>query len=170
MKSMKIVLQRWRLFLLAIALVAGYSSDCSGPNEPKEVCERVFFKIPAKPEDYRSDVLTSTGIQIRVGDTVSVLAKGTWTIGLGDIGPDGDIDRSSCAIVGCPADAPFGALIGRIGDGAPFLIGSQKTFIAEASGVLFLGSNDNAKGTCFGDVGSCYDDNKGELCVKVTVK
>jgi hypothetical protein len=55
--------------------------------------------------------------------------------------------------------ANFCSLIGRIGDGQPFLIGLQRTpVIAEASGQLFLGIND-----------SKFDDNKGELDVFVKI-
>ena len=36
-----------------------------------------------------------------------------------------------------------GALIGRIGNGAPFAIGNQTSIVAPASGVLFLGVNDD---------------------------
>ncbi|QDU81467.1 Type I phosphodiesterase / nucleotide pyrophosphatase [Polystyrenella longa] len=53
--------------------------------------------------------------------------------------------------------APPYALIGRIGNGAPFYVGSQKSFYAPASGPLFLGIND-------------YDcsDNKGFFSVTIT--
>lgn len=49
-----------------------------------------------------------------------------------------------------------GALVGRIGNGAPFAIGSQTNIVAPGSGVLFLGVND-------GELG----DNKGNFQVVV---
>jgi hypothetical protein len=40
-------------------------------------------------------------------------------------------------------DAPYGALVGKIGsDGTPFLIGSSSTFTADSSGSLYLAVND----------------------------
>jgi hypothetical protein len=64
----------------------------------------------------------------------------------------------------------LGALIGRIEAGAPFPVGSGRSFVADRDGVLFLGSNDNAVGTCTGFPGSCYDDNQGGLLVTMTVE
>jgi hypothetical protein len=48
-----------------------------------------------------------------------------------------------------------GALIGRIGNGAPFAVGNQ-TITAPASGVLFLGVNDDQ-----------HADNKGNFQVVI---
>ena len=50
-----------------------------------------------------------------------------------------------------------GALIGRIGNGAPFGIGNQTTLVTPAAGQLFLGVND-------GDL----NDNTGEFRVEIT--
>ena len=52
-----------------------------------------------------------------------------------------------------------GALIGRIGNGAPFAIGNQASLQAPANGVLWLGVNDDALG-----------DNAGEFGVDVTAQ
>jgi hypothetical protein len=49
-----------------------------------------------------------------------------------------------------------GALIGRIGNGAPFALGNQPTIVAPGSGVLFLGVNDDE-----------HADNKGNFQVVV---
>ena len=51
----------------------------------------------------------------------------------------------------------MGALIGRIGNGAPFGIGNQTNVPMPASGMLFLGVNDNN-----------FDDNSGEFRVEIT--
>ena len=53
-----------------------------------------------------------------------------------------------------------GALIGKIGvDGTWFLIGSMKTFVAPASGLLILAINDNAP-----------EDNEGSFQVDYTLR
>lgn len=131
-----------------------------------------LVEIPARPADSRSDVFTSTGIQVQDGDLVSITASRKasrqWDVGAGPVGPDGD-GRGPCA--GCPVKASLGALIGRIGrNGHPFLVGSQATIGAEGSDVLFLTSNDNTVGTCSGFPGSCYDDNRGTQQACVTVE
>jgi hypothetical protein len=50
-----------------------------------------------------------------------------------------------------------GALIGRIGNGAPFAIGSQTSVVMPAAGILYLGVNDNSP-----------NDNEGHFNVVVT--
>ncbi len=55
--------------------------------------------------------------------------------------------------------ANIGALIGRIGDGAPFLVGASYNGTAPASGVLSLSMNDNSES---------FGDNSGRLAVNVT--
>lgn len=127
---------------------------------------RVALDVPARPEDPRVDVLTPA-YHLRVDSRITLSASGFWNLGFGRIGPNGDPARS-CD--GCPASGALGALIGRIGTGPAFLIGSGRTFIADRDGVLFLGSNDNAVGTCSGGPGSCYEDNQGSLRVTVTVE
>lgn len=54
-------------------------------------------------------------------------------------------------------NAPYGALVGRIGSGAPFLIGASKSFVASSSGYLWLAVNDNLV---------YYKDNKGGYTVQ----
>lgn len=133
-----------------------------------------LIEVPAKPENWRLEVLSATTIQVKRGDTISFSASGIWDIGLGGIGPDGKEDWCECPIshkVGDGFKGPVGALIGRIGKcGKPFLIGTKRTITVEENGILFLGSNDNM-GPCDGDNrGSCYKDNRGSIkvCINIT--
>jgi hypothetical protein len=101
---------------------------------------------------------TSTGITVRRGQTLNFQTTGEVQLSADDTDvatPDG-AKKARYA-----ANAPLkqvlaGALIGRIGNGAPFAIGNQSTIVAPASGVLFLGVNDDG-----------FADNKGNFQVVV---
>jgi hypothetical protein len=90
---------------------------------------------------------TPTGLGVRRGDTVTFDASGEVRIAQG--GPSGGANPIP--------SAPTGALIGRIGNSAPFLIGTQNQVTMPAAGQLFLGVND-----------SNFGDNGGNFNVKVT--
>jgi len=87
---------------------------------------------------------TPTGITVQRGDWVTFSTSGEARIG-GEgnptAGPDGV--NASARAPGAPlANAPAGALIGRVGNGTPFLIGSNGRVQMPAAGQLFLGVND----------------------------
>lgn len=86
---------------------------------------------------------TDTGITVRRGQRVSFNTTGqvAFRSGGDPTGPDGNFkeDRAGTPV---PA-AGVGALIGRVGNGAPFPIGANNQPIAmPAAGRLFLGIND----------------------------
>lgn len=157
------------LLLLTTMMMVG----CASPSPALECTNGSLVKVPAKPQDWIADVLTPTAIQVEDGNTISFSAFGTWDVGLGPTGPDGQHDWCECTVSersGAGFRGPVGALIGRIGgQGEPFLIGSKKTITAVGSGTLFLGSNDNLGPCDKVSRGSCYDDNRGnmEVCVEV---
>ncbi|MEK7743268.1 MAG: hypothetical protein AAB578_02680, partial [Elusimicrobiota bacterium] len=95
------------------------------------------------------------GISVSQGQTVQITASGTWGSGGGNppSGPDG------LAGMGGVGGFNIGALMGRVGGGSWFLIGSNKTFTAPQSGSLYLAMND-----------STYDDNSGGISVNVAVQ
>jgi hypothetical protein len=96
---------------------------------------------------------TDTGITVNVGDHVSFQASGTITYGRSPgqtATPDGGADRR--ANYPDPT-VPVGALLGKIGNSAPFAIGTQaEPLPMPASGRLMLGVNDNE----LGDNGGAY--------------
>jgi hypothetical protein len=104
---------------------------------------------------------TDTGIYVEAGDDLRVTASGT--IGLSSDGTDQASPRGAASGRRAP-DGPLpqqvaGALIGRVGQGAPFYIGDGSSRIrAPESGRLFLGVNDDY-----------LDDNTGAFRVTVTV-
>jgi hypothetical protein len=98
---------------------------------------------------------TATGIQVRRGEPLDISASGEITVGGGNApaSPAGTGEmRTENTIQG----APTGALIGRIGNGQPFVIGTQTRIQAPAAGQLFLGVND-----------SNHADNQGSFRVDV---
>ena len=100
---------------------------------------------------------TSTGRTVRRGQSLSFTSTGE--IQLSD-DPSDLADANGAKKARYAANAPMkqvlaGALIGRIGNGAPFAVGNQ-TIVAPASGVLFLGVNDDG-----------FADNKGNFQVVI---
>lgn len=104
-----------------------------------------------------------TDARLLEGDLLSVEASGEWSNDNGKgyrlTGPDGFRDeRDSLSVI---PDAPFAALIGRIGeDGPPFLVGRRHRVRVSGSGALFLAMNDRPR---------TYDDNLGALNVVIRV-
>jgi Ca2+-binding EF-hand superfamily protein len=86
-----------------------------------------------------------TGIEVQRGDRISIDASGTMRLS----NNADDVAEPSGARSGRRADAaplrndPAGALIARIEDGAPVLVGNQRAFTANGSGRLFLSVNDD---------------------------
>jgi len=87
---------------------------------------------------------TDTGITVNAGDKVVFQASGEITYGRSPgqtATPDGGPDRRAQYPV---PSVPVGALIGRVGNSAPFGIGTQSQPLPmPASGRLMLGINDN---------------------------
>jgi len=104
---------------------------------------------------------TATNITVRRGDRVLFTPDGEIQLS----GDAGDKASANGSLKGRTApNAPMpgvlaGALIGRIGNGAPFAIGNQSTPLPmSADGPLWLGINDDG-----------LDDNSGQLAVRVLV-
>ena len=100
---------------------------------------------------------TDTGVNIRNGQTLYFEASGRvrWGSNRQD-GPEGENDSPRNPSRPIPA-RPAASLIGRVGDDAPFFIGSDTEGIrVRGSGTLFLGINDET-----------LDDNSGSFRVTV---
>ena len=100
---------------------------------------------------------TDTGLMVQPGERIVFNTSGNVEFGRGmSAGPDGDKNmspRPGYAI----RDMPVGGLIGRVGNGAPFPIGSTSSAITmPAGGRLMLGVNDDD-----------YGDNTGGFDVQI---
>jgi Ca2+-binding EF-hand superfamily protein len=103
---------------------------------------------------------TDTGLDVRVGDRITVSPSGIirYAPSQGDrVDPAGGANN---ATAGAPRpDLPIGALIGRVGNGQPFLIGrGLEAMRIAADGRLYLGTNDDI-----------LSDNDGQFRAVVTV-
>jgi hypothetical protein len=96
------------------------------------------FTVPANRQ------WTPTGIRVNQGDVLRFTSTG-------EIRFTGNDDRAGVAgslahrlVPGAPLPAAFaGALIGRIDNGLPFAIGDSSWITAPASGLFYLGTNDD---------------------------
>jgi hypothetical protein len=99
---------------------------------------------------------TDTGVMVSEGETLALRVNGQIELAPNQrTGAAGIAGGRRGDLTPLPA-APAGALIGRIDEGAPFLIGSQGTVRMPASGRLFLGVNDDV-----------VSDNTGEYQVTI---
>ena len=99
----------------------------------------------------------TSGMTVEEADRLFFIAAGeVWISGLeGNSGPDGR--STEPAPVGWPADAPPYSLIGRIGSGSPFFIGSfNDRVVRNDGGTLFLGINDPDVGNNWGSGYTCW--------------
>lgn len=117
---------------------------------------------PLQPGEIRvqaNQAWNATGITVKKGDRVSFRATGQIAFGTSPgqtAGPDGN---NALKQQGYPVPVmPVGGLIGRVGNSAPFPIGSNtQPIVMPADGQLLLGVNDNELG-----------DNSGYFTVTVT--
>jgi hypothetical protein len=91
---------------------------------------------------------TDSGITVKVGDLVAFRATGQITFGRSEGQSAGADGKSGALSPSYPVAAmPVGGLIGKVGNSAPFPIGSNTSPIRmPANGRLMLGINDNEVG------------------------
>jgi hypothetical protein len=113
---------------------------------------------------------TDTGIDLNQGDQVTITASGTIKIEPSDPGKTPAGDPSCIGPTGRKIDPTSEtwltpgltcwSLVGRIGDGAPFQIGTSLSFPVETGGRLYLGVNDE---------NGRFGNNSGSWTVDITV-
>jgi hypothetical protein len=157
--------------LLAAALLAGgcpalpakYNYDRT-PTNTRRIGQRQF--VPAGEDPIEIDVAADqewqdTGVFLHEGEAVYVTAEGKWNpdvySGNRDCGPDGYSAPSGYYVPELRA-LRYGALIGRVGRGRPFLVGSRCRVVALADGPLQMTCNRSLRSTILG---------RGEMFVKI---
>jgi PKD repeat protein len=124
-------------------------------------CTPTTVTVQANPGISPSLLWPSTGISVTAGQTVTITATGTWS----NAGVSLTAAGNASDVVAAGPDVPLGgaprmALIGRIGTGAPFVVGASLQITAQTSGVLSLTPNDEWY---------FRSDNAGSLSVAVCV-
>jgi hypothetical protein len=85
---------------------------------------------------------TDTGIAVRPSQLLSISSQGEISPAAGvRAGPEGVPGRQQDPLAALP-DANYAALVGKIGGGAAFVVGDERTVRAQTGGELFLGAND----------------------------
>jgi hypothetical protein len=104
-----------------------------------------------------------TSLSLHAGAEFTITYRsGDWNVGIYHwpfSGPEGyppSIDEQINPACKTVTSLPFAMLIGRVGNGAPFAVGSGGIFTADADGLLALRINDE---------GSCMTDNRGAIVV-----
>lgn len=128
------------------------------PVPPSPTRDNVFnITVPA------SACWMNSGVNVLTGQTVTIKASGivnTWSgneISNGD--PNGQ-PQNTCGAIECPMQgAKYGALIGRLEDLKPFLVGTDAEFTATKDGQLYFTVNDWECG-----------DNSGEFELNIVVE
>lgn len=131
------------LALVAVALIAVAGGGGGAATRGSTAVTRTT--VVTKTFAVRSDMpWNDTGIDVEQGDRVTITATGTVQTSKGtpsrDSQPEGKPGEEFGNNV-IPGVA-HGALIGMIGNGAPFSVGARFTGAAPAAGRLFLGVND----------------------------
>jgi hypothetical protein len=99
---------------------------------------------------------TETDIIVREGETLMLRADGQIFFGANERASAAGVPRGTRGAETPMPSAPAGALVGRVDDGLPFMIGGQTSVRMPASGRLYLGINDDV-----------VSDNSGEFQVTI---
>ena len=139
--------------LVACAMAVAAQTPAPGSNPPATA------NPPVQNHVFKIDTTKSwvdTGLEVHAGD---VLAISSSAPAKGGFVQDGH-QASTCDPAGSSTGtaqnlpmsaAPDGALIGKIQDGAPFLIAASKQLKVDTPGKLFLGTNVSGTPACKGD-------------------
>lgn len=102
---------------------------------------------------------TATGMTVRKGEVLTLSTSGEVQLSpdASDVATPDGAKNSRYAVRSALPRTLAGALIGRIGNGQPFGIGTQTTITAPEAGQLFLGVNDDG-----------FADNQGAFQVTIT--
>ncbi|MCC6159630.1 MAG: hypothetical protein IT350_16380 [Deltaproteobacteria bacterium] len=146
------------LLLLAVAsLFAACSAGDGGDDDDADDGEFAMGDDDDAMIDAANADWTDTGVDVAAGDTMKIDAAGEVRLD-GDADPVGPDGGEACGL-SCPMpEGARGALVGRIAEGTPFLVGASFDGVAGASGRLALIVNDDS-----------YADNSGGFDATIEV-
>jgi hypothetical protein len=138
------------LFLLFQGTPISVSSSPTSPSPIPVPVQRQSINVDS------TKIWNDTGIHINKGSSVLIQSSGQINVGSPNdasdkwVSPDGwgEIPSTQWGCNGSPCrykyavNRSMGALIGKIGNGQPFFVGSNISFTANSSGNLQLGVND----------------------------
>jgi len=145
-------------------------------TKPKVITKRV--EVPA------NKMWSDSGIPFIAGDAITVEASGEVNGSLRNneankwVGPDGwsrppIMPSYSKAAWVLGRGSSYMCLTGKVGqNGKPFKVGSNYSFVAHSSGILFLGINDEVideNGNIVSDEGLGWKDNAGSFSVQINI-
>ena len=93
-----------------------------------------------------------TSVQLHKGDVVNITGMGKWVAGLGRTWVGGEGINAWASVREVPVGQHM-SLIGRIGDGYPFVIGRTSSFLVRQEGSLYLRANE-AESVVFDNLGA----------------
>jgi PA-IL-like protein len=132
----------------ALLLVVGVSAAAGASPTPAKPTKTISLAAA-------TTVWTYTGLDLRAGQAVKITAAGSISYGSWNSDCGGPISPSGCkAEAICQFPGACGGIVGRLGSGAPFVVGKYK--VVKGPGKVFLIVND-AKGA--------YGDNSGAFSV-----
>jgi hypothetical protein len=145
------------LLCLLVWMICSYWS--SRAASPSLLSPRSKLFVVSSQESWQG-----TEVYVREGQVVSITyLDGAWGVWGGARGAAKQVDAAGFEgdyrAVGLPlTSAPVGALLGRLGEGEPFLVGRKVQFVSGESGALRLMINDRS-----------LEDNSGAMRVQVRV-
>jgi hypothetical protein len=158
-----------RKALPIIMIIAAYWLGASVTRyfEAREIIYNDVVVTAGDPE------FVSSNLFINSGDTVDISfldPRNEWTcLETNLLLPSGDASFPLIPELVFP-NANLCELIGFIEEGHFIAIGSRTRFVADRSGILFLGNNDIPAERCgIADPNRCYRDNTGRLHLRITV-
>ncbi len=144
--------------LILILVLVSLTTACQNEkSDDTTTCEQVT--LPQEVEVAANKRWVNVNIQLQAGQSVQITASGEADLedGTYQTTPDGsesceDSVWGSCTLEG----AGWGTLLGRIGDGSPFVVGTSAQITADETGCLSFSIND-----------VYFDDNSGGYSVTI---
>jgi hypothetical protein len=143
----------------ATAIALGATATALAPRPIVTSIPEPYEQTGTVTIDARRATWTETDIQVQKGDSIKIEASGIIDHGGALCGPDGNPNYPPSGNAVVPT-ARYGALVGTIGLGDPFIVGSRYQGVASQNGNLGFLINDG--------IGQ-YNDNSGYYQLTITV-